>query len=359
MRTLGLAALCLTGLILNGLVIGPVALTSAINGHNDFRHFYTGAMLAGNTDLYDGNRVSRMQERLFGEPNRRVVPNRLPVYYSLISPLAWWPYRTAYALWIGLLTGAVLLFVRLLPSRHRGAIAIACCWSLPLIFSIMIGQDIVFLLLAIAASLLAFQKGRLFLSGALLSLCLIKYNLILLMPLLLIQKRQWRAGVGFLTGAASFLIASCLIAWGWIKPYLASIFDPQSNPMARDMSNIYGLSQSFSNPLVAEGLLCALTVLISGVLIHRTTFPTAFAGALAGSFLLSRHASVQDCAILIPALLTFALVPVSLVRAVAVMLLLPVPYIFVLIGFPQVASVSVLCLLAIAAVYYQPNMQNN
>src|ERR1700722_6502194 len=82
------AALCLIGLAVNCVIMGPGVFHGASEGRNDFRQFYVGGKLAGSGSAYDQTRIVEAQREAFGYSNLHLTPVRLPFYYSLLSPLA-------------------------------------------------------------------------------------------------------------------------------------------------------------------------------------------------------------------------------------------------------------------------------
>ena len=342
---------CLIGIAVNCLIIGPVALQTAYEGYNDFRHFYIGAKLAGDSGLYNINYVLAIQQQLIGKSNQHLLPNRLPFYYALLSPLARLPYRPAFFFWLGSLIFAVVLFVLLCPCASRATLALACCWSLPLIFSLAIGQDVAFVLLSLGAALWAFYRGKPLTAGAVLSLCLIKFHLFLLLPLLILGKREWRLGAGLFSGAALLLGASFLVSgWQWPKAYASILLEPESREALAVMPNLHGLAANFPIAGIVEVLMSAIVAGIVYLVIRREPFDIALAATLVGSLLLSRHTYLQDCAILIPSLVLLTRPQAGpVVRCGALILALPFAYVFVVIALGTITALLLLLLLVLMA----------
>ncbi|PYT31217.1 MAG: hypothetical protein DMG57_05680 [Acidobacteria bacterium] len=86
--------------------------------------------------------------------------------------------------------------------------ALACCWSVPLLDCFIMGQDVPIVMLGLAVALAQFFRGHHFAAGCVFSLCLIKCNLFLPMPLPIIGKRLWRFGAGTMAGGATLLAIS-------------------------------------------------------------------------------------------------------------------------------------------------------
>ena len=162
-------------------------LSHAIHGDNDFMGFYAGAKLAGSDDLYNADALTRAEAPLWEKP--RFLPFvRPPFYAGLISPLRFFSYQTAYWIWQSASLLSTLLFIYVWPVSQRWITALACCWSVPLLDCFIMGQDVPIVMLGLAAALALFFRGHHFAAGCVFSLCLIKYNLFLPMPLLIIGK---------------------------------------------------------------------------------------------------------------------------------------------------------------------------
>lgn len=348
------AALCLIGLAVNCAIVGPDAFRSASEGRNDFRQFYVGGKLAGSRSSYDKNRIVEAQREAFGYSNLHLTPVRLPFYYSLLSPLARLPYRLALVFWTASTVLAAVFFIGLYPGVRRRQFAIACCWSLPLVFSIAIGQDVIFILLILAVTLRVLYAGNSLRAGLILSLCAIKFNLFVLLPLLFLGKREWRMAAGFSIGTICLLAVSFMAAGpGWLQSYIALVLDPAVDPNSPLMPNLHSLVANIPGRQFAEFFLSLTVLAIVWCIVRRARFDVALAATLLGSLLLTRHAYLQDCAILAGSLVTlfeqFGHEQSSspLVRYGALVLLLPFPYLFILIR--EGAVVAALYLLVLVA----------
>lgn len=343
------AAFCLIGLVVNCVIMGPDVFRSAFQGRNDFRQFYVGGKLAASGGSYNKARIVEAQQEAFGYSNLHLTPVRLPFYYSVLSPLARLPYRIALWLWTASIILAAVFFVRLYSGVRRSQLAMAGCWSLPLIFSIAIGQDVSFILVILAVTLRLLYSGNPLLAGLILSLCAIKFNLFLLLPVLFLGKREWRLAAGFSIGTISLLAISFITAPGWPRPYIALVLDPAVDPNSPLMPNLHNLVANIPGKEFAEFFLSLTVVALVWCIVRRARFDVALAATLLGSILLTRHAYLQDCAILTGALVTlFELSGSSLVRNGALLLLLPFAYMFIIIR--QGGVVAALLLLLLGAV---------
>jgi len=321
--------LCFVGILINAATVGPWRISSNFRGYSDFRHLYTGATLATSGHLYDVDFVLATQTELFGGTTRSMIPIRLPFYYAFLSPLAKVPFKVGQRFWLGAMTLAIGIFVGLCSGLGRARTAIACCWSWPLLWSLPQGQDVALLLLLMGAGLWAiYARKNWWLAGLLFSLCLIKFNLFLLFPLLIIGKRKWRLAGGFLTGATCLMGVSFLVAgWEWPRPYVSLIFDPHETPGLGAMPNLRGLVVNLHGPRGVEYVFSLAVIGMVWWVVRHRPFGVAAAATLLGSVLLSQHAYIHDYAILIPALLTLTRsASGALARFCALLLLLPVPY---------------------------------
>ena len=343
------ALLCLLGLAVNCVIIGPGALKGAYLGQNDFRQFYVGGKLAVSGNLYNFDRVLEAQRDALGESNERMMPGRLPFYYAALAPLGRLPYHVALRLWNGCTILATALFVWLSPKARRAQLAVACCWSLPLVFSTAIGQDVGFVLLILVLTLRTLDSEQPLLAGLILSLCLIKFHLFLLLPLLFLGKREGRLASGFSIGAAVLLLISFVAGWDWPRAYLALNLHAVSED-SRLMPTLHGLADHFPARDVVEFVLSVAVIGLVWRVVRRADFEVALTATFLGGLLLTRHAYLQDCGMLVGSLVTLFQRPGNaVVRYCALVLLLPIPYVlFFMQGGATTAALFVLLLAAMA-----------
>src|ERR1051326_8567628 len=90
------------------------------------------------------------------------------------------------------------------------------------------GQDVNIVLLLAAVALALLVKQRDFAGGLVLSLCLIKFHLFVLAPLVLLRYRRWRAAGGAALGCGILLLISFVAAGpNWPAEYWKVLRDPQ------------------------------------------------------------------------------------------------------------------------------------
>src|SRR5579863_424084 len=162
-------------------LLGPaVALT--FRGMTDFMDLYAGARLTFTGDQYNVARVLATEAHSTGFFSATRLFMRLPVFGLLLWPIAQLPYSWASPIWELLCACAIAGFAALWPAK-RVWVVTACCWSLPVWMTLAEGQDVAFLLLSLALAAIALRRKQPITCGLVLSLCLAKYHLFLLLPL--------------------------------------------------------------------------------------------------------------------------------------------------------------------------------
>jgi hypothetical protein len=280
----------------------------ALDGSNDFMPLYVAAQVWGTEDLYKAEPYFDFQVERFGAMNESLRFTRLPFYSILLAPLGLFEYETAYLLWVLLRVAAIAGFVMLWPAGESKAdTALFVCMSLPVFTALITGQDVL-LVLPLIALALRYEPARPFVSGLALSLCAIKFHLFVFLPVLFLAQRRWDVGKGFAAGGAGLLALSFAAGgWSWPAAYYGTLTDGRVHPGALNMPNLHGIGLAMPLELAA----CALVAAGAWFAMRRTTFEIGMAIALIGGLLVSYHAYVMDCVILLPALL------VVLVRAQA------------------------------------------
>jgi hypothetical protein len=197
------------------LSVFPAVKGRVVSGDADFAPFYGAATLVreGNApSLYDYRTQADVQQRYISRPNP------LPFYHPpfellLFIPLSFLPYLTAYFVW-AVLTLALLGGTWQLLGPNLGALSARQQWLLvwaallPVMVTLVQGQDSLLLLFLYALALRAFQGGRAFSAGCVLAFGLFKFHLVIPFVLVLALRKQGRAVVGFLAGSALVALMS-------------------------------------------------------------------------------------------------------------------------------------------------------
>jgi hypothetical protein len=279
--------------------------------------------------MYEPERAMRAQQAFFGAANPWLVVVRPPFYGLLLKPLTWLPYQTARRCWFALQLICICGFVMSLSGTSRLFAAVFCCWSYPLLIALAIGQDLPLFLLAVGLSARLYKADRFFRAGLALSICLIKFHFLFLLPLFVLGRKEWRLAYGFLTGCGVALALSVAAA-GWAFPaaYLAALNGPKVNPSPGVMPNLNGLRAVLDAPLWTEVAGALAVMLAVWFTVRSSGVIQSFAGTTAGGLLLSHHAYVQDCSVLIPAMLGVLVAGSGrFTRTIAFLLLSPFVYI--------------------------------
>ena len=224
-RTLGLVGAGVAVLLLLRLLEAPL---DALHGAgSDYVSFATGSRIlaSGSRCLYCLSTQADAQAQVLGYrpgPSATGFPHiyaNLPLAAWLLRPVATLPLWTGMAVFLLASAAAMLAAGRLLetllprsmPGTWRTLLMVMSVASLPGAMTLVLGQWGGFTLLAAVGALWALQKDRPLAAGLLLSVLLVKPQLVwLLLPLLVIGSR-WRIAAGFAVGAAVWLLSGLLL----------------------------------------------------------------------------------------------------------------------------------------------------
>ncbi len=305
----------------------------------DFISFYSAArlfVLRGGTAVYDLAQQKQFELQLTGRPPDQfiVLPYFHPPYYTLIiAPLAYLDYRTAYFAMtvfnLVLVAGVIAILVRSSLQVHGRAVAIAAVMIagfFPVFVTVLQGQSDLVLLLPLAAAYASWVRGRQGWAGAFSALALAKPQLLLIVPLLFIARRAWRALAAFAGVVAALgLVSVITFGLGTVIDYLGAVGTwaiagrvPAGGQLVNTDTAVYSLGNilaalSGSGKVVAFTVLLLLLVLVVVSLSWRPDQPRLdFALAVAASLVLSPHQNVHDLALLV--IPGFALADLALAR---------------------------------------------
>jgi hypothetical protein len=320
-----------------------------LTGRNDFIQFYTGAWLVGTPGLYDAARVREFQEQVLGSTADAWRWTRLPYYAALLWPLGRLPFHIAYLVWQALAIAALAGFVLRWKPTSRSTTLLYTSLSLPVAVTLLNGQDLTFLLLALALCVGWRRQGRPFAAGLVLALCAAKFHLLVLTPLLLVTPRHWRWGAGAATGCAALLGLSFAVAGpAWLAAYYQVLIDPKIHPGIVQMPNLHGLLERWAWPAPIEWGLAAAVAAVVAFIAWRASFEYGLAAALAGGLLVSYHSYLADCTLLLPAaLIVLSETEFSLLRMAALLVLTPPASLLLLFNSPRAGAVLPLTILAL------------
>jgi hypothetical protein len=306
----------------------------------DFSAFYAGGSLAGTSQLYSPEAAFAVEKRAMGCAMENLIFIRPPFYALLMWPLAQLPFMTALVLWRILGLAAVGAFICMWPG-DKWVTAAACAWYLPLATNFTVGQDLAFLLVVLLGAYYCLKGGRQFWAGVLFGLCLIKFHLFLLLPLMIFHKRLWRTLPG-MACVALIALAASYIAGGphWIEHYRLALQDWRMDPYPWNMVNLKGLFYNHPAWLIAS---IAVIVLLSWYVISKGSLELALAAVLIGGVLINPHTTIADGTLMLPIFLMARRAPIGILRAMALFALTPL-YMFLPSGAFQIILIATLIL---------------
>jgi len=318
-----------TGAGIGSLIFWTIYWFSFVRGNlrgPDFFNFYAAAKLYlthGGAAVYDIAMQRQVELQITGQdPSRFIVlPYFHPPYYTmLIAPLAFFDYRNAYyvmaAVNVLLVAALVVILVRTsLSVRGRGWLVAAAMIAgfFPLFVTVLQGQSDLVVLVPLAAAYAAWAKGRYGTAGALSALALAKPQLLLLIPILFIARRSWRALAGFAGVLAALGVVSVLgLGFGPVVGYLRSVGTwaitgrlPDTDQLVYTDPAVYSLRNILEaipggGKVVAFVILLLLLAFVALSLSWQPDKPRLdFAVAIAASLVLSPHQNVHDLALLV------------------------------------------------------------
>jgi GT2 family glycosyltransferase len=250
-----------------------------------------------------------------------VLPYFHPPFYTLlIAPLAYLSYRDAYyAMTVfNVLLGIVLAVILVRGSERvhgRAAIVASALIAgfLPLFVTVLQGQSDLVVLVPLAAAYTAWARGRLGWAGVFSALALSKPQLLLLIPVLFVARRAWRALVAFgatvlglgLLSVLTFGLQPVIDYTGAIVTWAVGGSLPTRGQVVYTDTAVYSLRHILEilpggGKVVAFVILVALLALVAVSLSWRPDKPRLdFALAIAASLVLSPHQNVHDLALLV------------------------------------------------------------
>jgi hypothetical protein len=285
---LGLLAIAAFDLTFVLRALGPAAEAS------DFRWWYGAAELGlqhGWNHLYD----PAFQAQYMSATYPFVNP---PPLAWLLVPLTVFSEPTAYVLFAVFLIGCLILASQLASGRRAVSrvLAFGTAFGLfPAMISIVYGQPVAIVLLAIVAAWWLDKHDRPVLAGVILSFIVLKPNIVVLVPLALLLSARHRAFVAWAVATTVLAVISAI-----------SVGIDNLQAYWHLLSIAGGQKQSFT---LGSGwtfwvAVAAIVLLTSAVAWKRrgSGFELPLAVALAGSLLVNHHLNVYDLALYAPVL---------------------------------------------------------
>ena len=303
--------------------------------------FYAGARLVGSPNLYDRSAVRSVHLQAVGLTGE-IEYSRFPYYALFLKPLGWLPYYKAYAVWTVAMAVAFAGFVALWPGIDATERWLICCWSLPPFVCLFNGQDDLLLLLWTALTARLLRAGKPLAAGMVLALCASKYNLFILVPVVILAQRRWRMAAGTAFGGGVLLALSFAAAGkNWPQSYYAVLADERISTGVEHMPNLHSLfgMGPYGLPLqIAAGLAIAAGLFVASRC--ASDFEGPFALALVSGVLVGFHGYLADAALFLPALMIFF--TAAYARLPAMILIAPIPWVVLQLPKPLPALTQLL-----------------
>jgi hypothetical protein len=295
----------------------------------DFRQAYTAAYLVRSGrahELYLYNSQKEVQDQLVS-PQPQALPFVSPGYEALLlSPLAFFKFRTAYLIFLGVnLVSLGACFTLLRPwMTHLQAVfrwlpSAMFLGFLPIAAALIEGQDSILLLMLLTLAFVFAARQSDFPAGLVTGLAFFKFPIVLPIAFLLLIWRRWRFVAGF---AVSIIAVVSLSMWitgiSQTRLYVESLISiaglrPASNGLAmypvnwRMMANMHGLTAGITAGLVSGSWLSALTILVSAMVLVWTAIRGLQVNGTSGllllaipcSLLVAHHTYMHDLSVLL------------------------------------------------------------
>jgi len=346
------------------MVTFQIAMASTFHpGFGDFGSFYTAARIAVTghlADLHNEALQARVEAPWIPAGWHPIYCVRLQAWAAALAPFGLLPFKASFAAWLAV-QGLILLAGWIWAARRFGIdAAVLASMFLPALLGIVFGQDPAFWFGFVLLSWILFERGRPFGAGISLGLCIVKPQLIFLVPVALVIQRRWRMLAGFVSGCIAVVGVSILLGPGWqTLPRYAAFLGRVS--VAGAMGLRHEREMDVSAILISAGLPIVLRFVliaaVAGALLaacRRSGWEFGLSAAMLSAFLLAPHTETYDTTCLIVAawLMVF-LGKTRLVRALAAFFLTPIPWLVQLLDQPWTAVPALLLLCLLMAIAWQ------
>lgn len=301
--------------------------------HYDFLAFYSTGHFALNgnvAQIYNAEALTSFERTIVPHPVSALgyMPFLNPPFLAvLLAPLAALPIFEARVLWVllnvGLMLSLAILLTKSIANKYlRALILMLIVCSYPVLQNLIQGQISIIILAGCLFSLLAYEKNKLAISGAWLSVLLIKPQLALFAVLGLLLYKQWQMLKGMAT--VGLIIAVITVPFTGIAPYStyatfssavtsghfsgAGVLEPTA--WQGSLSYAFGLNGAFTSlfgqanvslvnvftaiSALSLGLLLFLTVKKQKPGLGSKNARLVLASLIAGAMLVNPHAYAHD-----------------------------------------------------------------
>jgi hypothetical protein len=311
------AAMGSLALLLNAVLGGfPVALSGEVVLPDFFAHWTGGrlVLLGRVSELYDPTAQTALQVATVPSTRGLAWFVSPPTSALLFVPLAALPYGWGVLVWTVVTVAALGLALccsgTLLRNRegdHR--LFVLVMWSTPPVFELIgSGQDTALALLVVMLSLRLAGRGKEVGAGAVLAVGLYKPHLFVLVPVVLLMQRRYRA-LGALAATSVLVVLVTLPvvgpgAWtNWVRALASPLYADQVQvSQTWKMQSLSALSTAFGGTADIAYIYLAVGVVAFVWTARRFSddTPRVWALALMTTVVFSPHAMVYDLVLLVP-----------------------------------------------------------
>ncbi len=249
---------------------------------------------------------------------------RLSVFSLLLRPLAMMSYYHALWVWLSAGLSAYFASVFLLLRRFKLPALLIPAYAafFPAIAGLIGGADATVYLLCLVVALLLLERGQDGLAGCALIPCLCKYNLVLLVPVVLLLHRRYRALVSF--GIGAVLVVAISIALASPKSYIDAVANAPRIAGWFFPVGLRGFSMGI-HQLWTYPILAILTFLLCWWLMRLLPLSEAFCVAIIGALLISPYITWYDSTLLVLPLAVILAKSGTAIRIICVGVLVAIP----------------------------------
>jgi Glycosyltransferase family 87 len=279
---------------------------------SDLRVFYTpGYMLRTGQakDIYDFPAIRRNQAEKVA-PDSGAVPFLHPAYEAVVfMPLSFLPYPTAYVVWAGVNFAILGLIYFLLRSYLPDLSAVGPEWIppalllgfMPIAFTILAGQDSLFLLLVLVLAYRCIGSNELQ-AGILMGLGMFRFQVLLPVVALFLLWRSLRFVAGWLVGSAAVLAVSVAITGVGAQIQYARLLRQMGSAsvwlLLRRMPNLRGLFAASGFGMVPLALVSLSVFLVAMLIGARQNAQQRLLLAISVSALTTYYVFLHDLSVL-------------------------------------------------------------
>ena len=228
------------------------------------------------------------------------------IFSFLLRPLAALPYFQALWVWLAAGLGAYFIAIGLMIRRFQlpGLLLTAYAGFFPAMAGTLSGADATFYLLALVVALILLERNRDVFAAIALIACLCKFNLVLLIPILLLLHRRYVAFCSLAIGGIS--VAAASMYFTPVSEYFTAIIGAQRNTPGFYPVGLRGFSTAIGQPW-SYPLLSVLAFIVCCWLMKHLAITESCCVAITGALMISPYVCWYDSTLLaLPLAVIFA-----------------------------------------------------